>query len=115
MATVSSKDITQYYENSPFKSMYEDYYTKQYPIGNVRENFIYWFPKTDGNYIINSNGDKFFVTSYVGTKAKYSFIDENKFDYYTTFDMTKYDLTENVTAVIELYGEPVKIELEKIK
>ncbi len=112
VATVSSKDISQYYENSPFKSMYEDYYTKQYPIGNVRENFIYWYPKTDGNYIINSNGDKFFVSTSVGAKAKYSFIDGNKFEYYTTFDMTKYDLTKNVTAIIELYGKPIKIELK---
>ena len=112
VAAISSKDITQYYENSPFKSMYEDYYIKQYPIGNIRENFIYWYPKTDGNYIINSNGDKFFTSTSVGGKAKYSFIDENKFDYYTTFDMTKCDLTENIIAIIELYGKPIKIELK---
>ena len=113
VATISSKDVSQYYENSPFKSMYEDYYTKQYPIGNVRENYIYWYPKTEGNYIMNSNGERFFVSSSVGTNGQYSFIDENRFDYYTTFDMTKYDLTENITAIIELYGKPVKIEFKK--
>lgn len=112
VAKISSKDISQYYENSPFKSMYEDYYTKQYPIGNVRENYIYWYPKTEGNYIMNSNGERFFVSSSVGTNGRYSFVENNKFDYYTTFDMTKYDLTENITAIIELYGKPIKIELK---
>lgn len=27
--------------------------------------------------------------------------------------MTKYDATDNITIIIELYGEPFKIELEK--
>lgn len=31
-ATINSKDITNYYKNSPYKDLYEDYYTKQYPV-----------------------------------------------------------------------------------
>lgn len=111
-AQISFEDISEYYENSSFKSIYEDYYIKQYPIGNIRENYISWYPKTEGNYIINSTGDKFFTSNSVGGQAKYSFIDQNKFDYYTTFDMTKYNLTENITIVIELYGAPIKIEMK---
>lgn len=25
-------DISNYYKNSPYKDLYEDYYTKQYPV-----------------------------------------------------------------------------------
>lgn len=81
--------------------------------GNIRENYIYWSPKTEGNYILNSNGKKFYTSNYLGDIGKSEFIENNCYDYYTKFDMTKYDATDNITIIIELYGEPFKIELEK--
>ena len=39
----------------------------------------------------------------------------NQFDFYETFNMTKYDSTDEITVMIEFYGEPVEIKLEKIK
>ena len=70
---------------------------------------------SDGCYIINSNGEKFKSTMSPSRKANANYVRGNQFDFYETFGMTKYDATDKITAVIEFYGEPVKIELEKIK
>ena len=48
-------------------------------------------------------------------KYNLNFVIGNQFDFYETFGMTKYNATDKITAVIEFYGEPVKIELEKIE
>lgn len=39
---------------------------------------------------------------------------DNRYEFYGTFEMTKYDVTDKMTVVIIFYGEPVYIELEKI-
>ena len=46
-------------------------------------------------------------------KAKTDFIEENKYDFYETFGMTKNDATDRVKVVLYYYGTPVTIELEK--
>ena len=70
---------------------------------------------SEGSYILNSNGVKFKCTLSPSRKANYNFVGTNKFDFYETFGMTKYDATDKITVVIEYFGELVKIELEKIK
>ena len=39
----------------------------------------------------------------------------DKYYFNAFFSMTRFDSTDNITVVIDLQGEPVHIELEKIK
>ena len=70
--------------------------------------------RTDGCYVLNSNGEKFTSTLSPSRKANNNFVAGNKYDFYETFNMTKYDSTNEITVIIEFYGEPVEIKLEKI-
>ena len=48
-------------------------------------------------------------------KEKGEWLDGNKYNFYETFGMTKYDSTDNIRVVLYYYGEPITIELEKVK
>ena len=50
-----------------------------------------------------------------GRKQNKKFQDGNKFDFYETFEMIKSTSTNKIKAVLYYFGEPVTIELEKIK
>lgn len=66
------------------------------------------------SYIENENGKKFESTLSPTRRAKTYFMDGDKYDFYETFSMTKYDTTEIVKVILYYYGKPVTIELEKI-
>ena len=107
---------TKFYNESPYKDLYENYYTKHFPtsIKAVRL-YIPWIEETEGCYIQTSDGNKFYISESGYAKQRNSFNEDGTYEFYNKFDMTQYDATDNITAVIELYGLPVKIELEKIK
>lgn len=107
---------TKFYKESPYIELYENYYTKHFPtsIEAVRL-YMPWIEETEGCYIQTSNGNKFYISESGCAKQRNSFNEDGTYEFYNKFDMTQYDATDNITAVIELYGEPVKIELEKIK
>lgn len=65
------------------------------------------------SYVENENGDKFNLSLSVSRKVKNDFLDGNKYDFYDTFSMTKYDATDKLKVVLNYYGKPVTIELEK--
>lgn len=67
------------------------------------------------SYIENENGDKFNFSLSLSRKAKNDILEENKYDFYETFNMTKYDITDKLKIVLKYYGKPVTIELERIK
>lgn len=67
------------------------------------------------SYVENSNGERFYCTNSPGRKQDGNYLEGNKWSYYETFDMTKYDCTDKIKVVLYYYGEPVTIELEKIK
>lgn len=48
-------------------------------------------------------------------RAKDKWLEGNKFDFYETFAMTKFDATNTIKVVLNYYGEAVIIELEKVK
>ena len=101
-------------ENS---ELWNDYQNKANPI-DVTGYSVFIIGEqedSDGCYILNSNGEKFKSTMSPSRKYNEKFVKGNQFDFYETFGMTKYDATDKITAVIEFYGEPVKIELEKIE
>lgn len=107
---------TKFYNESPYKELYENYYTKHFPT-SIKAVRLYmpWIEETEGCYIQTSDGNKFYISESGCAKQRNSFNEDNTYEFYNKFDMTQYDATDNITAVIELYGEPVKIELEKIK
>lgn len=122
---------------SPYREMWNDYHTKGDPINVTGYNLMIIddekverannsgeIPvdgydnnqnRSAGCYVLNSNGEKFTSTMSPSRKYNNSFVKGDKFDFYETFGMTKYDATDKITVVIDFYGEPVKIELEKAK
>lgn len=66
------------------------------------------------SYVENENEYKFKSTLSPSRRAKTYFLEENKYDFYETFEMTKYDASNRVKVVLYYYGEPVTIELEKV-
>ncbi len=74
---------------------------------------------TDGksgkaSYVENENGKRFKFALSPARRAKTYFIDGNKYDFYETFGMTKYDATNKIKVILYYYGEPVTIALEKL-
>lgn len=122
---------------SPYREMWNDYHTKGHPINvtgyNVmiiddekveRVNSSSEIPldgydnnkkSSNGCYVLNARGEKFTSTMSPSRKYNNRFVEGNQFDFYETFGMTKYDATDKITVVIDFYGEPFKIELEKAK
>ncbi len=67
------------------------------------------------SYIENENGDKFYCALSPSRRAKGFFINENnQYDFYETFGITKYNATNKIKLVLYYYGKPVTIQLEKI-
>lgn len=67
----------------------------------------------DTSYVENEKGEKFETSSSPSRRQDHNFIDGNKFSYYETFELTKYNITNKLKVQIMLKGEPVIIELEK--
>lgn len=63
-------------------------------------------------YLINSRGEKFNVSNLI---YKEEFVDKDKLDYFTTFELTKVDATDKLKIQLIYNDEPVYIELEKVK
>lgn len=74
--------------------------------------------KTDGCYLLDSKGNRYEYNSYQNSRTvegKLEFTSDSKYDFCCEFMMTKYNATENITAVIDFMGKPVKIELKQIR
>lgn len=66
------------------------------------------------SFVENEKGKKFIKSLNAGRKQEYNFIDGNKFNYYETYELTRYDVTNRLKMQIMFKGEPVIIELEKL-
>ena len=67
------------------------------------------------SYVKNENNEKYeYVKSATRTSSN-KFLNGNKFNFYATFNMTKYNATDKINVILYYYGEPVTIELEKIE
>lgn len=101
---------------SPYKEMVLDYFDKRMPIslsGEIHGELV--CGTTYCSYVENSDGEKFECTMSPSRMAKADWLEGNKFDFYETFAMTKYDATDEIKVILYYYGEPVTIELEKVK
>lgn len=65
------------------------------------------------SYIENEKFEKFEKSLSPTRKQENNFIDNNKFSYYETFELTKYDITDKLKLQIMFKEEPVIIELER--
>lgn len=81
---------------------------------NGENHFSLNYPNTK-SYIENSNGEMFYCSMSPSRKQKGNYLEGNKYEFYDTFELTKVDATDKLTVVLYYYGEPVIIELEKIK
>lgn len=115
----ASKEWEEFLKQEDNEKIWNDYQTKSHPINNDGVNV--WLvgeareERTKGCYVLNSDGKEFRSTMSPSRKYNANYIKGSQFDFYETFSMTKYDATDKITVVIDFYGEPVKIELEKIK
>ena len=131
-----SKEWSLYLAQMPQRELWNEYQFKKSPINvtgynsfiideerankllNNPDNYSGGFEmpeKTNGSYVLNSEGEKFVCTLSPSRKTNNRFETGNRFDFYETFSMTKYDATDKINVILEFYGEPVTIELEKIK
>ena len=94
-----SKEWSNIISQSPYKEMYENYNIKKTPIID--------------SYVENANGEKFKCSLSPSRKYKKGWIDNNRYEYYETYDMTKYNSTDKMKVVLNYYGENVIIELAK--
>ena len=109
-----------------FEKDYIEYRNLKQPIRLWGIPPLNWLERTDGCYILDENGNKFYHTRNNSKKQNENFVydkivDENgfvkriclnEFDFYDEFSITKYNLTEKLLLVIDYYGNPVKIELQ---
>jgi hypothetical protein len=101
------------YYGEEYVTLLENYWNQFYlirPDGYVP--WVPWIEKTSGCYMLNSKGEKFFVDH---SKNSNRTEPPSKENYWCNlnFSMTKFDATDEVTAIIDFKGESVKIELEK--
>ena len=120
--------------SSPYRDMLNEYH-KKYKVIDTHGNGALYIPdisetKPDGYggrtwstndieegpecYVENENGEQFIASMSPSRKQDGNFRGE-KYSYYETFEMTKTDATDKVKVVLYCYGEPVTIQLEKIK
>lgn len=68
-------------------------------------------------HVTNSKGEKFKISTSSTAAVNFEevYLKETDYEFIGTFEMTKYDATDKLTVILIYYGEPVYIELEKIK
>lgn len=113
--TNANQELNDLLRTSPYKEMNDAYYKKESPI-NLRGGINSAETKADEkSYVENANGDKFFCTMNPSRNYKKEWLDGNKYGFYETFSMTKYEASDKIKVILNYYGEEVVIELEKNK
>lgn len=110
----TKKEFLELFGDEKYLKIYEEYMRDKDPIKTDGLGPLPWSEATEGCYIKNSNNEKFLCSTNVNDINKADFINENTYNYYGTFSMTKYDATDKITVIIDFKGKPVKIDLEKI-
>lgn len=112
---VVTENNTEAKENSTYMNMdeFEKWFDTLRPIRLLpyknKENEMYGV-----SYISNENGEKFYASTSPSRRCNCNYIDGDKYNFYETFELTKYDSSDKLKLVLYYWGNPVTIELEKI-
>lgn len=69
----------------------------------------------DCTYIENQNHEKFLISTNLGRIQKEEFInDDTVFVLYETFDLTKYNITDELTVHLKFYDKSISVKLKKM-
>lgn len=118
------EDIKRYKENIYRKDITEEQrrqYFKEYrearvPLTPIISYYDIRFGETieDCTYIENQKNEKFLIGTNPGRKQKQQFINERKdFVFYETFDLTQYDITNELKLHIMFYDKAINLTLHK--
>ena len=112
---IMSQKINELSVTSPYKELLEEYEKKDTPILSRGLTLDVKSDIKNGCYVMNNKGEKFECTMSPSRKCNYNFIDGDKYDFYETYSMTKYDATNDITMVVNYRGTLEYIKLQKVK
>lgn len=112
---IMSQKINELSVTSPYKELLEEYEKKDTPILSRGLTLDVKSDIENGCYVMNNKGEKFECTMSPSRKCNYNFIDGDKYDFYETYSMTKYDATNDITMVVNYRGTLEYIKLQKVK
>ena len=101
-----------YEEAKELINWFNEWADLSHPISIGNSNFK--GENTDISYIKNEDNKTFNCSTSANRKCKTLFLDGNKYEFYETFEMTKYDATNKVKVILYYYGEPITLVLERI-
>lgn len=96
------------------KKLRDEWYTwldSYEPISTSSSN--YKGEQVKASYIENENGEKFYCSTSLSRRAITKYINGNRYNFYETFELTKYNLSNKLKVILYYNGTPVTIELEK--
>ena len=95
----NSEEWNTIIQQSPYKEMYENYNQKRMPILN--------------GYVEDENGERFECSLSPTRKYRKGWIDNNRYEYYETYEMNKFNSTNKIKIVLNYYDEEIVLQLEK--
>lgn len=111
---IMSQKMNELSVTSPYKEMIEKYEKEDTPILSLGLTIDVKSDIENGCYVMNNKGEKFECTMSPSRKCNYNFIDGDKYDFYETYSMTKYDATDDITMVVNYRGTLEYIKLQKV-
>ena len=97
-----------------FSTEFREVYEQWHPIRDYQQRLGFKYNIEDISFVENENGEKFVKSLNAGRKQDNNFIDGDKFSYYETYELTKYNCSNKLKFQIMFKGAPVIIELEKV-
>lgn len=101
-------------ENNKFVEELNEEMEKWRPIHASPHNPEHGETYEDTSYIENEKGEKFEVSISPTRRQNGNFVEDDKFEFYETFTLTKYEATDKLKVVLLFKGVPVIIDLQKI-
>lgn len=112
---IMSQKMNELSVTSPYIEMLKKYEEENTPILSRGLTLDIKSDIEDGCYVINNKGEKFECTMSPSRKCNYNFIDGDKYDFYETYSITKYDATDDITMVVNYRGTLEYIKMQKEK
>ena len=117
----SLESLRKVSNDEEFERMYVDYHTRLTPISIAGLTHMEWLEPTSGCYIENSKGEKFSHTTTGNDNINFETVKDEfgnsieQFDFRRGFKMTTYDVTDEITMIIDFLRKPVEVKLKRIR